>query len=184
MKKVEKTRNEIIKAFWSLFKEVGLEKITVKNISQRTNINRSTFYNYFFDINDLTTQVEDEIIENTKKDALRIFGDSNQETAISLSIFFTEIFPKSNDKIFLLLSSKGDPSFMSRIKKEIIPLACSLNILDESTPNFEYVVSYIFSAFFGLITYWYESGKNISIDEFTKLAQTLVTTGTFGIAKI
>jgi AcrR family transcriptional regulator len=52
-KQINKTRNLIQDAFLSLANEKSFEDITVKNISERAPVNRSTFYAHFEDKYDL-----------------------------------------------------------------------------------------------------------------------------------
>lgn len=43
------TRENLIEAFWELYKDKPIEKITVKEITNRAGYNRGTFYAYFKD---------------------------------------------------------------------------------------------------------------------------------------
>ena len=53
MEKTSKTRTKIVAAFWHLYKSNGLNGISVKDITDKASLNRSTFYEYFKDINDV-----------------------------------------------------------------------------------------------------------------------------------
>ena len=61
------TRKTFVDAFCSLYLHTPIEKITVQEIVRRAGYNRSTFYQYFRDVNDLLTYLEDEIIENIRE---------------------------------------------------------------------------------------------------------------------
>ena len=50
---MNRTKNAIIDAFWLLLEEKPYSKITVKDIVDRCQINRNTFYYYFHDIPEL-----------------------------------------------------------------------------------------------------------------------------------
>ena len=50
---MNRTELAIITAFWQLLEEKPYNKITVKNIVERCDINRNTFYYHFQDIPDL-----------------------------------------------------------------------------------------------------------------------------------
>jgi AcrR family transcriptional regulator len=47
------TRQNLIDAFWSLYCEKRIEKITVKEITIKAGYNRGTFYEYFVDVYDV-----------------------------------------------------------------------------------------------------------------------------------
>lgn len=67
----DKTRQTFIDAFCLLYSQKPLKKITVLEITRKAGYNRSTFYQYFLDINDLLENVEKEltdiIVENRKQ---------------------------------------------------------------------------------------------------------------------
>lgn len=53
MSQKEITKNNLIEAFWSIYKVKPLPKITVKEITDKAGYNRGTFYTYFSDINEI-----------------------------------------------------------------------------------------------------------------------------------
>lgn len=60
--RVEKTKNAISSVFLELRAKKTLEKITVKELCARAQINKSTFYSHYHDIYDLAEQLENEVI--------------------------------------------------------------------------------------------------------------------------
>ena len=56
--RIIKTRRAIQAAFLKLMKEKGFTAVTVKDIIQEAEINRSTFYAHYDDINDLVITIE------------------------------------------------------------------------------------------------------------------------------
>ena len=46
-----------------LYSQKPLEKITVQEIARKAGFNRSTFYQYFLDVNDLLCDVENEFLK-------------------------------------------------------------------------------------------------------------------------
>lgn len=65
---MNRTEIAIIDSFWELLEEKPYNKITVKNITDRCQVNRNTFYYHFRDIPDLLERIikreADEIIAN------------------------------------------------------------------------------------------------------------------------
>ena len=66
--KMNRTKHEIIVAFWQLLEKKPYNKITVQDIVDHCHVNRNTFYYHFQDIPSLTEwSVEtwsDEVIKN------------------------------------------------------------------------------------------------------------------------
>ena len=68
---MNRTKDAIIEAFWELLDERPFNKITVKDIVDRCQINRNTFYYHFHDI--------PELLENTvKREADYIIQNNSQ----------------------------------------------------------------------------------------------------------
>ena len=67
---MNRTELVIAKAFWQLLEEKPYSKITVKNIVERCEINRNTFYYHFHDIPDLLDRI-------LKRNANDIINKSN-----------------------------------------------------------------------------------------------------------
>ena len=62
----EQTRANLTQAFWSLYLERPIEKITVREITERAGYNRATFYLYFRDVYDLFEQLEEDILAKVR----------------------------------------------------------------------------------------------------------------------
>lgn len=60
--RIEKTKKCIINAFIELRSKKELEKITVKELCEKAQINKSTFYTHYHDIYDLSEQLENELV--------------------------------------------------------------------------------------------------------------------------
>lgn len=61
--KYSKSQRNIINAFFSLRARKSLEKITVKEVCELADVNKSTFYVYYHDIYDLSLQMQKEVID-------------------------------------------------------------------------------------------------------------------------
>lgn len=62
-KRIEKTKHGIFNAFIELRSKKALERISVKELCELANINKSTFYAHYLDIYDLSDKIENEIAE-------------------------------------------------------------------------------------------------------------------------
>ena len=60
--RIEKTKHSICNAFIELRSHKPLERITVKELCESSQINKSTFYSHYIDIYDLSEQIENDII--------------------------------------------------------------------------------------------------------------------------
>lgn len=62
-RRVRRTKNAIQSAFLKLIFEKDINKITIKELCERADINKSTFYLHYQDIYDLEAQFREEISE-------------------------------------------------------------------------------------------------------------------------
>jgi len=60
----QRTRRNIVNAFLTLRNEKPLEKITIRELSDRASIHKATFYLHYRDIYDLSESLEKEVIDD------------------------------------------------------------------------------------------------------------------------
>lgn len=65
--RVRHTKERVRKALFQLLREKNFSQITVTEICRLAEINRTTFYKHYLDMNDLLEKTEDDILEDTKK---------------------------------------------------------------------------------------------------------------------
>ncbi|MCD8088565.1 MAG: TetR/AcrR family transcriptional regulator [Oscillospiraceae bacterium] len=168
----ERTRRRFVDSFWSLVREKPIGKIAVSELTRRAGYNRSTFYEYFLDTDDLLAYVEEELLEQMKQ-TIHQLPPENQ----SPGVLFQNIFAIMNEELYLLIGPNGDLSFLEKIKKELLPLAEAYFPIPKDAPNFDYLVCFANAAMFGLLQHWHEEGKNINAEEISALMQNLVLNG-------
>ena len=61
--RVKKTERSIQQAFLDLRRQKPLEKITVKELCQRADIHKSTFYSHYEDLYALSDALETQVVE-------------------------------------------------------------------------------------------------------------------------
>ncbi len=174
------TKTLIRRAFAELLASKPIQNISVRELCEKADINRGTFYKYYTDIYFLLETIESE----TKQ----VFYDSLQpliveQGALPPVVITTELFKflKSNPeacavtlsafsgKRFLKeLISIGREHYISYYKKYIT----SLNI-----DRLEYFYTYISSGFVGLVERWVACGMKESEYEIAKMAESIMLLG-------
>lgn len=162
----EQTRANLVNAFWILLKEKKLDKITVKDITDRAGYYRSTFYEYFTDINDLVNQAEDEIIERGIRQAKRSLADMAPEKFVNLSI---EFYNQNAEHLSLLMGEGGDAAFASKLKDHLRPIVSEHFDSGHHRAEHEYIIEYVLSALYGTLLYWFQREQDLSPEELTGL---------------
>ena len=58
----EQTRANLRQAFWELYARKPLERISVREITDRAGYNRATFYLHYHDVYELLNEIEDTVL--------------------------------------------------------------------------------------------------------------------------
>ena len=96
------TKKVIRECFFELLKETPLNRITVKGICERAQINRTTFYRYYADPYDLMEKLERELLDSFEKyirDA-SVYGAEHAIEAMMEAV-------KNNTELYLILISEN-----------------------------------------------------------------------------
>jgi len=171
------TRQNIMTAFWDLYTEKRIEKITVTQICTRAGYNRSTFYKYFLDVYDVLDKIEEQIItpEMLEKSVVSYLLSDNKKLAFEQIIL---LFEKSSGYIPVLLGDHGDSSFRHKLMSKLIPVVSShFHISIDSNKNTKYILEYQSAAIFNTIANWYANEKDIPAEEFIQLLLSISTNG-------
>lgn len=178
------TRQKIMDAFWTLYKEKPIDKITIAEITNITDNNRGTFYHYFKDIYAVLEQIESDLIKEVRTEVTKALDNHSFESnSADINLLYSismPIFKKNEDKIFTLLGKNGDPRFTSAFRKSIQAMLIQFWNLPEESENLDYLMEYAYSAMIGLMVKWHENGNDLTDDEFFKMAQGLVANGVLG----
>ena len=177
----EQTRKKLLDVFWKLYTKDNFAKITVKKVCDIAKYDRTTFYRYFFDINDILNQLEDELIKNIKEN-ISIKSKSKEPITISVDGFthFTKIY----GEYIVIFSEKGNMSFYKKFKELIkndVYKYLSINVNDEIKKDF--IFEFIFSSLINSFVYWYNHQNTMTIESFIQFANNILSTGTNFIFK-
>ena len=179
--KTAQTKQSMIDAFWVIAKKRGVINVTISEITKYADLNRGTFYVYFSDMKDLLAQVENEIIEDLHSKVWSVLEDKNFADFQAVSAKVIEVFGKYDNKLFLLLGKDGDPQFLTLVRKEAATIFNALMNQKEENPYQDYIIAYVTSAFTGLLQFWHETGKEISLAELSELAHGMTLHVMFGL---
>lgn len=168
------TRQNLMNAFWQIYREKRIEIITVREITAKAGYNRGTFYEYFIDVYDVLEQIEQSLVPSIA-DMPPIFPTTG---AVDSPIdFFIDFYKIGNEYYTVLLGDNGDPSFAAKIKNNIKgELLSRIANKGIDTLELEYSLEYLLSAMIGVLTYWFKNGGNISRERLVALMYRLMST--------
>jgi AcrR family transcriptional regulator len=148
----ERTRQNLMQAFWSLYMVKRIDKITVREVAQRAGCNRSTFYEYFLDVYDVLEQIEVAVLPTL--DELPPLLESGEITPAFVQSFLG-LYRERLEYYAVLLGEKGDPAFQ---RKLINTLKSSLLQSLAHSPQanlaeMDLVLEYVLSGLTGVLIY-------------------------------
>lgn len=163
----EQTKNNLRNAFWTLYTQKPIEKISVKEITDLAGYNRGTFYLYYNDVYDIFSQIENDLLDIVKqvlsyaKNEGSFDFSSKMELLIEISHTYSPYFS-------ILFSDRGDPKFVSQFKELLKPILEQIlfSSLDKEYSETEklYISEFYISGIVGTIGKWLENPQ-VSIDQ-------------------
>ncbi|MBQ6164514.1 MAG: TetR/AcrR family transcriptional regulator [Clostridia bacterium] len=118
-RRVIKTKERIREVFIDLLAEKPIKSITVKELSERADINRATFYLHYEDVFDLQARLEDDALEQFENVCSGLNVSFSDEEFTEAFIRLLE-FIRSNGKFCTAhIGVNGDRSFFERLVKVV-----------------------------------------------------------------
>lgn len=176
-RRVAYTKMVLKESLLELIREKPVGKISVKEICERADINRATFYSHFNDVYDMLNQIESELYE-TISQTLDKGWRSGSITEL-LKAVCTDI-KRNGDVCKVILSDNGDKDFLNRILyvaqdkcvsdwKALAPKA--------DTGKLEKIYSFFSHGSVAVILSWVRSGMKESPAEIASFIQQITDKG-------
>lgn len=184
MKKVEdrrirKTKKQIRFGLAKALEVKDVNSITVKELVEAADINRSTFYLHYNNVHALMDDVENEVLKDIKE----IFSAYPIFEHIGSSRLIKDIFKYIYDNqeiIKALLGPNGRPEFKERLSR-LIYEQCLLSASKDSGINlpkdFELAFSFYLTGCVGIIRKWLDPAyPSDSVEHVSEVASRLILT--------
>ncbi len=185
-RRTKMTKTLIRRAFAELLVTKPIQNISVRELCERADINRGTFYKYYSDIYCLL-----EVIEAQTK---QVFKDSLQplirdQKIVAPVVITTELFKflKNNpEACAVTLSAHSGKRFLHELLVlgwENYKNYYQSYLTNSNLSNLEYYYTYISSGFVGLVENWVKGGMKESEHEIATIAEDIMLMGIKFITK-
>lgn len=188
-RRVERTEQLLRTALFELIEEKGFESVTVRDIIDRANVGRATFYTHFDNKEDLLISGLDQLKEELNERQREVHARSGK-IEDRILVFTYEVFAHTEQhrELFRALCADNTGAVILRAWHKIL-----LDLVREDVkalfPKEEYssvpteaLVRYIAGAFYGVLVWWLEGSTPLSAQDinkaFRKLTLPVVTTAT------
>lgn len=167
--RISNAEKEFKEAFWNLYAQAPIEKISVSRLCQVAGYNRATFYNHFKDIYDLQYHAVEDIFLSVRN---RLLADNDFREVLTgnlLKNVFMTYFEEEHEHIEILFKRRSYYLLGDRIKKELLSII-SEDFEKEASDlkAIEILIEYQISAVLGVVNYWCQQGKSISEQDILK----------------
>ena len=145
-------------ALLELLEEKPLTSVSVRSLCELADINRSTFYAHYEDINALITEMEEDFMSHV------VFFDGNRPTMDNLASVEEYVhYVKENQRLFLLLLDNGklSSSFLARSTK--------MNYYDADSHYYTMLAAYSVYGSISVLSYWLKNPGSRTEREMAKL---------------
>ncbi len=172
------TRKNLADAFWQIYCEKRIEKITVKEITTKAGYNRSTFYEYYTDVYDVLEQIEVSVLPDIEKHKKMIPNGSMQFPLKHL----VEVYNKNKQFFIVLLGKNGDPAFQEKMKNTYKDLVRPMvQLYEPDDYKLECSLEYAMSAIIGVMTYCFTREEQPDIEKTVVLLNDFMNNGVIGL---
>jgi len=170
----EQTRTNLLEAFWALYAEKRIERITVKEIVAKAGYNRGTFYEYFSDVYQCLERIEARALPSLEELPPLSGGDDSAPVVFAS---FIQLYREKFKYYDVLLGERGDPSFQRKLIDGIkSAIAGNERVAAEfDAEELDLMLEYVLSGMVGVLRHYYHAKPRGNPAEVMALMHRIVT---------
>lgn len=160
---VRNTKRKLREGLIDLLKKKPASEIRVKELCEKVDINRGTFYYHYTDIFDMINSIENEFFEDFNEILKNMDASKrSKEAAFNTLELVFEFFHNNAELSATLIGTNGNMSFLQQLKN-LVDDKCSAvwneagSHLEES--EYELFNSFIINGYIGLLETWLQTGR-------------------------
>ena len=175
-----RTQRHLREALCELMYEKPLNKITIRELTEKAEISRCTFYLYYDSIFSMVNSIENEMLSDFR-DGFRTILSENVDSKTLISELITFCFKHKYDNLpysKLLYINSGNPEFIDQYSKigiEELCLAFPGSIKTEMIT----VLNFYFAGVIATIHEWILNEITETPEEMSKRVTNIITNGSF-----
>ncbi len=168
-RRVKRTKRILRECLFKLLEEKSIDEITVKELTEAADVNRSTFYFYYRDINDMMMQIQDEIFTVFEQTVL-----IPQASFVTVEDFTNYcirflLFCKEYEKICkFVISNDPNNNLAKKIKKSLLKRIPDTKKVFPENDSKRYLTAFAVSAIWETIIQWMYDGMKVDAEEMAR----------------
>lgn len=175
----QKTEKLIRSVFYQMIDEMDYNQITVKELSQRAEINRKTFYLHYLSLDVLLAEIQAELISPLLDSTITLRFPRDLKNAIRSWFLFSASLGKTESRI---LSSIGNYPTGKNPWEYAMNHSCDFFECFSDYPlEKNLITAYWCGSFQDIFTQWIADGKKIPIDNIIRFFYQIMSQGLINI---
>lgn len=174
-RRVRKTKMQLRQGLARLMQKKSIKEITVKELVDEVDINRSTFYLHYTDIYQMLEKIEEEAMVDIREAMESCPTDcTEREKIIPFLARFFSILDSNRDLSLALLGPNGDMDFVERIETLIASKFLKPSSLPATDTEIRYAYAFCLSGCIGMIKTWLSRTEHESPEAMAELTYHLI----------
>lgn len=177
--RVRYTRKVIEDSFLELLQQKPAARVTVKELCERAQLNRATFYKHYLDIPDLLEQIEQALFQQIR--------EAFSAKQIDVKEFLVEMLHytyRERERFLALGGENGDPSLMTKTYlvcyESAYPLLSS-NLPDLNDTERQMLYQFLSQGAGGVLTWWVRGGMQLPPEQLAQFILSLSAIAADGV---
>lgn len=176
-RRARRSRRLLKQGLLELLREKSFSEITVRDITDRMDLNRGTFYLHYADTYDLLQNVEEDILRN----AQQMIDEHREDLAAGMlrSVFepILHYIVENRAACYTLFVNNANSNFVGRVNELIYQNGAELvrrKYPGLAEREMDYLLGFVSYGLIGLIRHWFETDMKLPSAEIVRLAEKLV----------
>ena len=182
-RRVRKTRAQLKSGLLNLLKKKSIQDITVQELVDEVDINRSTFYLHYTDIYDMLRKIEDEFFESCMdvlkeyelpRDQVTSLQEFTEDYGVLTALY--HVVSDNSDLCLILIGPNGDLQFVNKVIATINDQMeqRTRRVIQVKNQQSDYIYDYCMYGCIGLIRRWLEQGTPEPPEKMAQLTAQLL----------
>ncbi len=172
-RRIRRTKKAIKEALIEVLKKKNVENVTIKELADKADITRATFYQYYRDPVDTLEQLQKEICADLQKIVEKTEGGDAAGFFALLFQYFYEDKTKADILSFSMQNQTGYEKLGQYIHNKYM-LRWKDKYIDKSLKQYEYYRCYIVFGCIAVVENWVRYGMKETPEEMTEIAVSLL----------
>ena len=176
-RRIQKTKKAIRAAFVKLMGEKEIDRITIKELADEADVDRKTIYNYYSGIHEIGEELANELFELFERET-KDFEDQISNPYESFGVL-TKVLSENLELYGQLINLDINSHFfqisVNYFKSKIREALKAREKLTER--QIEFTTEYVTNGMFAAYRYWFNSDREMSLEQFSKEMGKLVLDG-------